>query len=100
MGQEILTQLADGGLGDAYIDRADPAGMKISLGLFGEVAGAEKIELQAQSLGFPAETIPSTRRSDVFFVDIGLPPGRGAGAMIERFGQQRVLLRDAATCPQ
>ena len=98
-GQEILSQLEDGGLGDAYIDRTDPEGLKISLGLFGEAEGAEKIELQALSLGFPAETIPSTRPSDVFFVDIGLPPGKGAGAMIERYGQERVLLRDAATCP-
>ncbi len=99
-GKEILSQLADGGLGDAYIDRSDPEGLKISLGLFGEVDGAEKIELQALSLGLPAETIPSTRPSDVFFVDIGLPPGRGAGAMIDRYGQDRVLLREAATCPQ
>ena len=100
MGQEIMTQLVDGGLGDAYIDRADPEDLKISLGLFGEVAGAQKIELQAQELGLPAEIIPSTRPSDVIFVDIGLPPGRGAGAMIDRFGQQRVLLREEATCPQ
>jgi hypothetical protein len=99
-GKEILTQLADGGLGDAYIDRTDPEGLKISLGLFGQVSGAEKIELQALSLGLPAETIPSTRLSDVFFVDIGLSPGKGAGAMIDRFGQQRVLLRGEATCPQ
>jgi hypothetical protein len=98
-GQEILSQLEDGGLGDAYIDRTNPEDLKISLGLFGEAEGAEKIELQALSLGFPAETIPSTRPSDVFFVDIGLPPGKGAGAMIERYGQERVLLRDAATCP-
>jgi hypothetical protein len=32
-------------------------------------------------------------------VDIALPPGRGAGAMIERFGEDKVLLRAQATCP-
>jgi hypothetical protein len=100
MGQEIMTQLIDGGLGDAYVDRTDSEGLKISLGLFGEVEGAEKIELQALSLGLPAETIPSTRPSDVFFVDIGLSPGKGAGAMIDRYGEDRVLLRGEATCPQ
>ena len=98
-GKEMLSRLEAGGLGDAYIDRTDSEDLKISLGLFGEAEGAEKIELQALSLGFPAETIPSTRPSDVFFVDIGLSPGKGAGALIERYGQSRVLLRDAATCP-
>jgi len=98
-GKEMLSRLEAGGLGDAYIDRTDSEDLKISLGLFGEAEGAEKIELQALSLGFPAETIPSPRPSDVFFVDIGLSPGKGAGAMIERYGQERVLLRDAATCP-
>ena len=98
--KEILQQLKAGGLGDAYPDRADPANLKISLGLFGDVEGAEKIELQALSLGFAAEIIPSTRERDVFFVDIGLPPGKGAGAIIEKYGQDRVLLREAATCPQ
>lgn len=98
--RDIMRQLNDGGLGDAYIDRTDPAGLKISLGLFGDVAGAEKIELQARSLGLAAEVIPSTSERDVFYADIGLPPGRGAGSIIERFGQDRVLMREAATCPQ
>lgn len=96
----ILRQLTDGGLTDAYIDRSDDEGLKISLGLFGDVAGAEKIELQARSLGLPAEVIPSTRERDVFFVDVGLPPGKGAGAIVEKYGEDRVLLRDEATCPK
>jgi hypothetical protein len=97
--KSILDRLTEGGLADAYIDRSDPDGLKISLGLFGDVLGAEKIELQARSLDLPAEIIPSTREKDVFYVDIGLPPGKGAGAIVERYGQDRVLLRDAATCP-
>lgn len=98
--REILAKLQAGGLGDAYIDRSDPDGLKISLGLFGDISGAEKIELQARSLDLPAEVIPSTSERDVFFVDIGLPPGKGAGAIVEQFGQELVLLRDEATCPQ
>ena len=97
--REILGQLKAGGLGDAYIDRSDPEGLKISLGLFGDIAGAEKIELQARSLNLPAEVIPSTSERDVFFVDIGLPPGKGAGAIVEQFGQDRVLIGKQATCP-
>lgn len=97
--RDILAQLKEGGLADAYPDRSDAENLKISLGLFGDADGAEKIELQAQSLGFAAEVIPSKREKDVYFVDIGLLPGRGAGAIVEKYGEDRVLLRDAATCP-
>jgi len=96
----LLEQLTAGGLTDAYLVRTEDEGMKISLGLFGDVERAEKIELQARSLDLPAEVSPRTREGDVFFVDIGLPPGKGAGAIIEKYGQDRVLLREAATCPQ
>jgi len=96
----LLAQLTAGGLTDAYLVRTEDEGMKISLGLFGDVERAEKIELQARSLDLPAEVSPRTREEDVFFVDIGLPPGKGAGAIIEKYGQDRVLLHEAATCPQ
>ena len=96
----LLEQLTAGGLTDAYLVRTEDEGMKISLGLFGDVERAEKIELQARSLDLPAEISPRTREGDVFFVDIGLPPGKGAGAIIEKYGEDRVLLREAATCPQ
>ena len=36
----------------------------------------------------------------VYFVDIALPPGRGAGAIIEQYGEDKVKLREGATCPQ
>ncbi len=97
---ELLEKLSAGGLNDAYLVRTEDEGMKISLGLFGDVERAEKIELQARSLDLPAEISPRTREGDVFFVDIGLPPGKGAGAIVEKYGQDRVLLREAATCPQ
>jgi len=99
-GKDVLAQLNAGGLHDAYLDRDDPENLKISLGLFNDADGAEKIELQARSLDLPAEIVPSTKEQDVFFVDIGLPPGKGAGAIVEEYGQERVLLREAATCPQ
>lgn len=96
----MLTTLHEGGLGDAYIVETEDEGIKISLGLFGDIAGAERTELQAKSMDLPAEIAPRTRAATVFYVDLGLPPGRGAGSMIERYGEERVLLRDAATCPR
>jgi len=97
---QMLDQLSAGGLTDAYLVSTEDEGLKISLGLFGDIERAEKIELQARSLDLPAEISPRTRDGEIFYVDIGLPPGKGAGAIIEKYGQERVLLRDAATCPQ
>ena len=66
----------------------------------GDINGAEKIELQAKGLGFNTEITPRMNEGTVYFVDIALPPGRGAGAIIEQYGEDKVKLRDAATCPQ
>ena len=99
-GNATLAKLQAGGLGDAYLWDSDDEGLKISLGLFGDIAGAEKIELQATSLGFNAEIVPRMNEGTVYFVDIALPPGRGASAIVEQYGEDKVQLRDAATCPQ
>lgn len=99
-GNAMLEQLRDGGLGDAYLVPTEDEGLKISLGLFGEMPRAERVELQAKSLDLPAEISPRMRDATVFFVDIGLPPGKGAGEMIEKYGEENVLLRDRATCPR
>lgn len=99
-GNQMLGKLREGGLGDAYLVETDDEGIKISLGLFGEINGAEKIELQARGLGFDAEITPRMTEGTVYFVDIALPPGRGAGTIIEQYGEDKVKLRDAATCPQ
>ncbi len=96
---KMLNKLSQGGLTDAYLVRTEDEGLKISLGLFGDIDGAEKIELQARSLKLPAEIAPRTAERTVFFVDIALPPGQGAGAIVEKYGEEQVLLRDAATCP-
>ena len=99
-GNAILDKLKAGGLGDAYLVPTDDEGLKISLGLFGEMSRAERVELQAKSLDLQADITPRTRDQTVFFVDIGLPPGKGAGAMIEKYGEEKVMLRDKATCPR
>ena len=99
-GDQMIETLHAGGLNDAYLVQADDGTFFISLGLFGGIDGAEKVELQARSLDLPATVTARTQEGSVFFVDIGLPPGRGAGAMIERFGEDKVMLREAATCPQ
>lgn len=99
-GNAMLEQLRIGGLGDAYLVPTDDEGLKISLGLFGEMSRAERIELQAKSLDLPADITPRMRDATVFFVDIGLPPGRGASEMMEKYGEENVHLRDQATCPR
>ena len=72
----------------------------ISLGLFSDIERAERIELQANSLDLPATITPRMQDAMIYYVDVGLPPGRGAGAMIEQYGEDRVLLRSEATCPE
>lgn len=97
---EMLDKLHDGGLSDAYLVTSEEEGLYISLGLFGNEDRAEKVELQAKSLDLPVVILPKTREGTMFFVDIALPPGKGAGSMIEKYGESKVLLRNAATCPE
>ena len=96
----MINKLHGGGLTDAYLESGNDDDMYISLGLFGDMDRAEKVELQAKSLGLPAAITPQTRERQIYFVDIGLLPGRGAGAMIQKYGEEKVLLRSAATCPE
>jgi hypothetical protein len=98
-GNAMIDRLVAGGITDAYLVPTDDEGLKISLGLFGEMSRAERVELQAESMNMAAEIAPRMREDTVFYVDVALPPGRGAGAMIERFGEEKVLLRARATCP-
>lgn len=92
-------ELRDGGLTDAYPVFTDDEGIKISLGLFGNRASAEKIQRDARALGFDAIIAPRTGEGALHWVDIALPPGRGAAVIVERYGEDRVALHDAATCP-
>lgn len=97
---EMLTTLQEGGLPDSYGMQSEDTGLGISLGLFGEIEGAERVELQAKSLGVPAEIRARMTEGSIYYVDVALPPGKGAGAIVDKYGEDRVLLRDAATCPQ
>jgi len=99
-GAGMIDRLQAGGITDAYLMDDENGKFKISLGLFGEMDRAEKVELQAKSLNLPADITPRMRDATVYYVDVGLPPGRGAGAMIEKYGEQRVLLREKASCPR
>ena len=99
-GAGMIDRLQSGGISDAYLMDDENGKYKISLGLFGEMSRAEKIELQAKSLNLPADITPRMRDATVYYADVGLPPGRGAGAMIENYGEERVLLREKATCPR
>jgi hypothetical protein len=96
---DMLETLSDGGLSEAYVVRTDDEGLKISLGVFDDADGAEKVELRARSMGFSADISPRTAERTVYFVDIALPPGRGASAIVEKYGEDRVSLRREATCP-
>ena len=96
----MLEVLSEGGLTDAYPVRTEDEGLKISLGLFGNLDGAEKVELQARSLDLPAEITPRAEARTVFFVDVALPPGQGAAAIVQEYGEEQVLLRDQANCPR
>ena len=100
LGRDMLKKLDEFGLGDAFIVGNDEDGLDIALGIFGNASNAEKIELQAASAGYEARISPMTQERTVFFVDIGLPPGKGAGAIVEKYGEELVAMRDAATCPQ
>lgn len=99
-GIAMIEKLKTGGLGDAYMVETEEEGLKISLGFFGEMSRAERIELQAKSLDLPADITARTREATVFFVDIGLPPGKGASRIVAKFGEEKVLLREQATCPR
>lgn len=98
-GREIVAELEEQGLDGPFVVGNDEIGYSIALGVFSDAANAEKVELQARASGFEVETTPMMRDRDVSYVDIGLPPGKGAGAIVEKYGEDRVALRDAATCP-
>jgi len=99
-GDQMVAKLHDGGMGDAYLTHDEEEGFRISLGLFGEIDGAEKTELQAKSLGLAAEVKPRFTEATVSYVDVALPPGTGASAIIEEYGEDKVLLRGDAACPR
>jgi hypothetical protein len=97
--RQIVSTLGENGIGDAYPVGNDEDGYSIALGIFGNAENAERVELQVEAAGFEVAIEPMMRDGTVYLVDIGLPPGKGAGAIVEKYGEEQVALRDAATCP-
>ena len=98
-GNEVLLKLREVGRADAYLVPTEDQGLKISLGVFSERSRAELIRSQVRSMDLVADISPRMRDTTVFFVDVGLPPGKGTLEIIERYGEDFVLLRNRATCP-
>lgn len=97
-GNAMLSKLRNGGLVDAYLVRTSEGGLNISLGLFGDPQKAEEIEARARRLNLFAEIVPRASEGTVYFVDVGLPSGWDASAMIEKFGDKKVIQEDVETC--
>ncbi|MEM8682448.1 MAG: SPOR domain-containing protein [Pseudomonadota bacterium] len=95
----MLEDLARGGFGEAYTISTDDDGLKITIGFFGKRDGAERVELQVASLGLKPTVEPRLSDGTVYFIDVGMPVGKGAQAFIGQYGEDRVALRDRATCP-
>jgi hypothetical protein len=99
-GDAAVKVLQEGGIPEAYLVTTDDSGLKISLGVFGNRDGAERVHALAQSLGFASEITPRTADGLYHFVDVALPPGQGAGAIIARYGEELVRMREVSSCPQ
>lgn len=97
-GNAMLETLQSGGISEVLLLQNNGS-YKISLGLFGEKSGVERMELQARSLGMDPQIVPEFNDAILHYVDLALLPGQGAGAMMERYGEERVSLRKKATCP-
>ncbi len=97
--QAMIRTLHDGGLADAYPIETEDEGRKISLGVFGNLERAQDVEAEADALGLDAEITPRTAEGTVYWTDLALLPGRGAGEIVELYGEERVRLRNRAKCP-
>lgn len=96
---DVVAALRENGIPEAYRAVSEEKGIRVFLGLFSNLESAERIELQAKSLGFNPTIEPEYRDGDMYWVDVALPPGKGAGDLIERYGEEQVKLRVEATCP-
>lgn len=97
--QRQLRVLKDAGVQDAYPVPEEDGERTISLGLFSELARAERLELQAKSLNLDAEIVPHTREATVFWADTRLAPGQDVRALEEIFGEGTALVGNRAQCP-
>jgi hypothetical protein len=95
----LIGKLKDGGLTDAYLLRSDPGDNAISLGLFSDINGAQRIGQQAKAAGVETVIQETYRERTVYWVDAGRARAADASALAERFGADMVVVGDAARCP-
>lgn len=95
----LIGKLKEGGLADAYLLRSEPGDNAISLGLFSDINGAQRISQRAEAVGVETVTQETYRERTVHWVDAGGARAADASALAERFGADKVLVGDAARCP-
>ncbi|MEL6870909.1 MAG: SPOR domain-containing protein [Pseudomonadota bacterium] len=95
----LVEKLQSGGIKDASLYAGKQGEDLISLGIFREFAGAERIELQAESMGIETSMTRKTRNATVFYVDARLREGEDSDGYIAIYGDDLVLAGDSATCP-
>ncbi|MFK8052151.1 MAG: hypothetical protein AB8F65_04195 [Woeseiaceae bacterium] len=95
----LLQKLQDGGLKDAILMAGAPGEDVISLGMFSALSGAERIELQAKGIGVEAQMTGRSKEATVFWLDIKLQDGQAGSALVDSYGNDKVLRGNAAICP-
>ncbi|HEX5421075.1 MAG TPA: hypothetical protein VFY39_13855 [Gammaproteobacteria bacterium] len=70
----MLAKLHANGVPDSYLIPSDSAD-RISLGVFTEIARADRLRDQVRALGFEPVVADRTRREDVYWIDLNLPSG-------------------------
>lgn len=98
--RSLLGKLQNGGIEEAYLIGGNAGEDVISLGIFSSLNGAERIELKAKSIGIEAQMDDRYRQSTVFWLDLRLQDGEQGSALVETYGEDKVVLGDAATCPK
>ncbi|MEO0576081.1 MAG: SPOR domain-containing protein [Pseudomonadota bacterium] len=95
----LVDKLRAGGIKDASLYAGKRGEDLISLGIFRSLSGAERIELQAESMGIEANMTKKNRDTTVFYLDVRLSEGEDSGDFADSYGEERVFLGAAATCP-
>jgi hypothetical protein len=72
---KTLAALKAGGISEAYSMAGDD-GYTISLGVFSEAARADRRTQEARDLGYEPTVSDSTRRAEVYWVDVAVGPGQ------------------------
>lgn len=97
--RSLLAKLKEGGIKEAILMAGAPGEDVISLGMFSALSGAERIELQAKSLGVEARMAARSKEATVFWLDIKLQDGQAGSTLVESYGDDKVKMGNAAICP-